>query len=273
MLRVPRSSFYEWRRQVATVTATAARRADLAELVAEVFDEFRATYGCRRIARELNARGHACSVGLVADLMCELGLKAVQPRAYRVTTTHGEGDPYPADLLERDFTCDGPGTKLVGDITYLRTGEGWLYLATIIDLATRMVVGWQMADHMRTSLVIEALEMARLHGHVKPGAIVHHDRGTQYASGDYAKYCTKIGARLSMGKTGVCWDNSVAESFFATLKNEMYYRFSFATRARARFAVAEYIEVFYNRKRMHSTIDYRTPMQALNDYRSAAAAA
>jgi transposase InsO family protein len=179
MLRVPRSSFYQWRRQVATVTATVARRADLAALVAEVFEEFRATYGCRRIARELNARGHACSVGLVVDLMRELGLRAVQPRAYRVTTVHEEGDAYPADLIERDFTSEAPGTKLVGDITYLRTGEGWLYLATIIDLATRMVVGWQMADHMRTSLVIDALEMAHLHGHVKPGAIVHHDRGTQ----------------------------------------------------------------------------------------------
>lgn len=273
MLHVPRSSFYDWRCQVTTVTATAARRVELAEVVAEVFEEFRQTYGCRRIARELNARGHACSVGLVADLMRELGLTAVQPRAYRVTTVHGDGDDYPADLIERDFTCDKPGTMLVGDITYLRTGQGWLYLATIIDLATRMVVGWQMADHMRTSLVTDALEMARLHGHVQRGAIVHHDRGTQYASGDYATYCTKIGVRLSMGKTGVCWDNSVAESFFATLKNEMYYRFSFATRSRARFAVAEYIEVFYNRKRMHSTIDYRTPMQALNDYRSAASAA
>lgn len=273
VLRVPRSTFYDWRRQVQTVTATAARRAELAGLVAEVFDGFRQTYGCRRIARELNARGVACSVGLAADLMRELGLKAVQPRAYRVTTTHGEHDAYPVDLLERDFTSSKPGTRLVGDITYLRTGEGWLYLATVIDLATRMVVGWQMADHMRTSLVIDALAMARLHGHVQPAAIIHHDRGTQYASGDYAAYCTTIGARLSMGKTGVCWDNSVAESFFATLKNEMYYRYPFATKARARFAVAEYIEVFYNRKRAHSTLDYRTPTQALNDYRSAAAAA
>lgn len=273
MLRVPRSSFYEWRRQASSMTATVARRAELAGLVKDVFDEFRATYGCRRITRELNARGVACSVGLVADLMREMGLKAVQPRAYRVTTVHGAGDEYPADLLERDFTCDEPGTKLVGDITYLRTGQGWLYLATVIDLATRMVVGWQMADHMRTSLVIDALEMAHLHGHVQPGAIIHHDRGAQYASGDYARFCTKIGARLSMGKTGVCWDNSVAESFFATLKNEMYYRSFFPTRARARFAVAEFIEVFYNRKRMHSTIGYRTPAQALADYRSAALAA
>ena len=135
LLRVPRSSFYEWRGRV--VTATAARRGELAVLVGEAFEEFRQAYGCRRIARVLNARGHACSVGLVADLMRELGLRAVQPRAYRVTTVHGIDDEYPADLIARDFTSDDPGTRLVGDITYLRTGQGWLYLATVIDLATR----------------------------------------------------------------------------------------------------------------------------------------
>lgn len=273
ILGVARSSFYDWRRQASTVTATAARRAELAVMIAGVFEEFRGTYGCRRIARELNARGTACSVGLVADLMRELGLKAVQPRAYRVTTVHGADDDYPADLLERDFTSDEPGTKLVGDITYLRTGQGWLYLATVIDLATRMVGGWQIADHMRTSLVIDALEMARLHGHVRPDAVFHTDRGAQYASAQFAAFCTSIGVRRSMGRTGVCWDNAAAESFFATLKNEMYYRSSFATKARARFAVAEYVEVFYNRKRMHSAIGYRTPAQALNDYRTAATAA
>lgn len=273
MLKVGRSSFYDWRRQVDVVTVTAARRAELAVLVGEVFDEYRQTYGCRRVARELNSRAHACSVGLVADLMREVGLRAVQPRAFRVTTVHDEQDVYPADLLERDFTSTEPGTKLVGDITYLRTGQGWLYLATVIDLATRMVVGWQIAEHMRTSLIVDALAMARLHGHVQPNAIFHSDRGAQYASGEYTKYCTTIGVRRSMGRTGVCWDNSAAESFFATLKNEMYYRQSFATKARARFAVAEYIEVFYNRKRAHSTIGYRTPAQALTDYTSAAAAA
>ena len=161
------------------MTATAARRGELAVLVGEAFEEFRQAYGCRRIARVLNARGHAYSVGLVADLMRELGLRAVQPRAYRHAAVHGIDDEYPADLIERDFTSDEPGTRLVGDITYLRTGQGWLYLATVIDLATRMVVGWQIADHMRTSLITGALEMARLHGHLQPDAIFHSDRATQ----------------------------------------------------------------------------------------------
>lgn len=273
ILGVSRSTFYDWRRQVATVTAAAARRAELAIEVGKVFAEFKETYGCRRIARVLNNRGHACSVDLVADVMRELGLQAVQPRAYRVTATRGEADDYPPDLLDRDFTSTHPGTRLVGDIAYLRTTQGWLYLATVIDLATRMVVGWQIADHMRTYLVINALEMARLHGHLQPGAIVHHDRETQYASTAYATYCASIGVNLSMGRTRVCWDNAVTESFLATLKNEMYHRQRFATKARARFAVAEYIEVFYKRTRMHSTLGYSTTAQAPSDYRNTAAAA
>lgn len=179
LLGVPRSSFYDWRKRAHQVTATAQRRAMLAVLVKKVFNEFRQTYGCRRIARELNDRGHACSVGLVADLMREQGLVAVQPRRYRVTTIHGDADLYPPDLIGRDFTAPTPGTRLVGDITYLRTGQGWAYLAVVIDLATRMVVGWQIADHMRTSLVIDALAMARDHGHLAPEAIFHSDRGTQ----------------------------------------------------------------------------------------------
>jgi len=263
ILGVPRSSFYDWRIRSQTVTATVQRRAGLGGLVKVVFDEFRQTYGCRRIARELNDRGHACSVGMVADLMREQGLIAIQPRRYRVTTIRDDADVYPPDLLGRDFTAELPGTRLVGDITYLRTGEGWAYLAVVIDLATRMVVGWQIAEHMRTSLVIDALAMARDHGHLTADAVFHSDRGTQYSADAFVTWCAANRVERSMGRTGVCWDNAAAESFFATLKNEMYHRYRFPTRARARFAVAEYIEVFYNRKRIHSTLGYRTPVQAL----------
>jgi transposase InsO family protein len=178
MLSVPHSSFYAWRTRAESATAT--HRRELAEQVRRVFAEHQARYGCRRIARQLNAEGHACSVGLVADLMRELGLRACQPRAYRRTTLRGEQPVATADLLERDFTAPAPGQRLVGDITSLRTGQGWLYLATVIDLCTRMVVGWQLADHLRTSLVIDALQMAITHGHVSRGAIFHSDRGCQY---------------------------------------------------------------------------------------------
>ena len=157
-LDVPRSSFYAWRTQADTATAGAPPV--LAELVAKVFDDSRGTYGCRRVAAELNRQGHPASVGLVADLMRELDLVACQPRSYKTTTVAGEDPVASPDLIEREFTAPAPGQRLVGDITYLRTGEGWLYLATVIDLATRMVVGWQLAEHMRTSLVTDALAMA-----------------------------------------------------------------------------------------------------------------
>jgi putative transposase len=177
LLRVPRSSYYAWTHRVETPTH--ARRRALAVEVTREFEKSRQTSGCRRIAAALNRRGIACSVGLVADLMRELGLAAVQPRAYKRTTLPGTA-PQPApDLLERDFTATEPGQRLVGDITYLRTGEGWLYLATVIDLATRMVIGWQLAAHMRTSLVTDALQMAVDGGHIAPDAIFHSDRGTQ----------------------------------------------------------------------------------------------
>lgn len=271
MLDVPRSSFYAWRNRVETPSQ--ARRRELAGHVQQVFKDSRQTSGCRRVAAQLNRDGHECSVGLVADLMRELGLRAVQPRGYKRTTIPGEEPVDSPDLIERDFTATVPGVRLVGDITYLRTDQGWLYLATVIDLCTRMVVGWQLADHMRTSLVVDALQMAGDAGHVQAEAVFHSDRGAQYTSAEFARWCRTHQVRTSVGRTGVCWDNAAAESFFATLKNEMYYRHTWPTRARARFAVAEYIEVFYNRRRLHSTLGYRTPFEVFTEHRHAAQAA
>jgi putative transposase len=271
LLHVPRSSFYAWVARVESPTA--ARRRLLGEQVRTAFDAGRGAYGCRRVAAVLNRGGCECSVGLVASLMRELHLVACQPRAYKTTTVAGAYPVDSPDLIGRDFTASAPGQRLVGDITYLRTGEGWLYLATVIDLATRMVVGWQLGTHMRTSLIIDALSMAIIGGHVAPGAVFHSDRGTQYTSAQFALFCKENRVQASVGRTGVCWDNAAAESFFAALKNEMYHRYTFPTRARARFAVADYIEVFYNRRRLHSTLGYRTPLEALTAFRSAATAA
>jgi putative transposase len=270
MLGVPRSSFYAWRHRAETITG--ARRRELGEHIQRIFDRSRQTYGCRRVAAALNREGHPASVGLVADLMRQRGLRACQPRAYKRTTTPGEQPLSSPDRLERDFEATRPGQRLVGDITYLKTGEGWLYLATVIDLATRMVVGWQLADHLRTSLVTDALAMAVTGGHASAGTIFHSDRGCQYTSADFHRFCAANGVLPSVGRTGACWDNAAAESFFATLKNEMYYRQRFGTRARARFAVAEYIEIFYNRQRLHSYLGYRTPAEALADHQARAAA-
>jgi len=271
LLGVPRSSFYAWRNRAET--ATAARRRELAAQVRRVFEAGRGAYGCRRVAAQLNRDGYRCSVGLAAGLMRELELRACQPRAYKRTTVRGQEPVTSPDLIARDFTAAAAGQRLVGDITYLKTGEGWLYLATVIDLATRMVTGWQLAEHMRTSLVTDALAMAITHGHVQPGAIFHSDKGCQYTSAEFAQFCQANGIRTSTGRTGVCWDNAAAESFFGALKNEMYHRQPFPTRARARFAATDYIEVFYNRKRLHSALGYRTPAEVLTDYQTAAPAA
>ncbi len=214
-------------------------------------------------------------MGLVADLMRDLDLKAVQPRAYKRTALPGKQPVTSPDLIGRDFDPAGSaaGERFVGDITYLCTSEGWLYLSTVIDLSTRMVVGWQLADHMRTSLVVDALQMGIDAGLVAGGAIFHADRGAQYTSPEFTTFCRDNRIRTSHGRTGVCWDNAAAETFFATLKNEMYHRHTFTTRARARFAVAEYIEIFYNRRRLHSTLGYRTPHEALTEHHQTATAA
>ena len=263
-LEVPRSSFYSWRHRAEAVTATQARREALRELIAEEFALQRGTAGCRRIAAALNEAGTACSVGLVADIMRAEGLAAIQPRAWRRTTVREGQEPAYPDLLEGDFdpASAEPGQRLVGDITYLRTAAGWVYLAVVLDLATRMVIGWQMASHMRTSLVTDALAMARTHGYAAQGAVFHSDHGSQYTSEEFARFCAANRFTQSMGRTGVCWDNAAAESFFSSLKNEMYHHEAFTTRARAQFAVADYIEVFYNRIRRHSTIGYQTPAHA-----------
>lgn len=273
LLNVARSSFYAWQGRAESATVT--RRRELTVQVQRVFGEHEGRFGCRRVTAQLNREGVACSVGLVADLMRERRLRAVQPRGFKVTTVPGEEPVEPPDLIDRDFdpASSPPGQRLVGDITYLQTGQGWLYLATVIDLATRMVVGWQMADHMRTTLVTEALQMALDSAQVTDGAIFHSDRGAQYTSKEFARFCSERGIEPSVGQTGVCWDNAVAESFFATLKNEMFHRQHWPTRARARFAVASYIEVYYNRRRLHSSLGYRTPHEAFTDHTNPTTAA
>lgn len=257
---VSRAGFYEWRNRPLSVTAR--RREALAVRVGELFAEHDGTYGYRRIHEALQNEGIPASPELVRRVMVDEGLVACQPRPYRVTTVADREQQGPGDLCERDFTADAPGHKLVGDITYVRTWAGWVYLATVIDCYSRMVIGWAMADHMRTSLVIDALNMARANHNLTEGCIFHSDRGSQYTSEEFAGYLTEHQLRGSMGRTGVCWDNAMAESFFASLKNELVYRTAFPTRKKAIDAIAHWIEIRYNRKRIHSGIGYRTPADA-----------
>jgi transposase InsO family protein len=238
----------------------------LTAAVTDVFWAHKRRYGARRIARELQRAGTPAAVGTIGKIMRAEGLQTLQPRAWKKTTVQAPGLLERRDRLKRVFHTRTPGVRLVGDITYLRTGQGWLYLATVIDLCSRMVVGWQLADHMRASIVTDALEMAARAGYLNTGhplgVVFHSDRGSQYTCEDVELWATSHQVTLSCGEVGVCWDNAVAESFFATLKNEMYYQTDFATRAQARTAIVEYIEVYYNRKRLHSTLDYLTPLEA-----------
>ncbi len=203
---------------------------------------------------------------LVRRLMREMGLVACQPRPWRpVTTIAGDAATIP-DLVRRDFTADAPGTKLVGDITYIRTWEGWFYLATVIDCHTKACIGYAMADHMRTDLVTAALDMAVANYPLAEDAIFHSDRGTQYTSEAFAEQAGKIGLRRSVGRTGVCYDNAQAETFNAAVKVERVNRTAYPTREHARKDVTRYIEFRYNTKRLHSALGYRTPHEAYTDY-------
>jgi len=259
LLEVSASGFYAWRGRPAS--ATSRRRAEIALLAAKAHAASDGTNGYRRVHRDLVADGVSCSWQLVRRVMREQDLAGAQPAAYRVTTRQDPGAQPAPDLICRDFTSLVPGTRLCGDITYLRTWAGWAYLAVVIDLATKMVVGWQVSNRANAQLCVEALEMAHRNGHVQPDAIFHTDRGCQYSSGPFRACCGRLEVRQSMGRTGVCWDNAQAETFFASLKVECVYRTAIPSLEHARRTVGRYIELFYNRRRRHSALDYQTPQQ------------
>jgi len=263
--KVSTSGYHHWKTRAPS--ATALWRAELGELIAYLFADSDGTYGYRRIHAPLARAGRHADPQTIRSIMAERGLVACQPRAKgpRTTISSDAGDL--PDLLGRDFTADEPGCKLVGDITYIRTWQGWVYLATVLDCATKKAVGYAMADHMRTELIIEALDMAVRNGRTRPGVtIFHSDRGTQYTSDDFAKYAKANDITRSVGRTGICYDNAWAESFNATLKNERVHRTFYPTRARAIADITKYIELRYNHKRLHSALGYRTPDEVENEW-------
>jgi transposase InsO family protein len=264
MLDVSRSAYYDWKDRPAS--AAARRREALAAMITAIFEANHGTYGYRRVHAVLARSGVVVSPELIRQLMRELGLVPCQPRPWRPSTTEADASHRLPDLVGRDFTAEAPGTKLVGDITYIPTGEGWVYLATVIDCYSKMVVGWSMAEHYRTSLIIAALESAAGAIEIAPDCIFHSDRGSNYTSYDFATTLAGMGMRQSVGRTGVCWDNAMAESFFGALKNEWLNRMIFATRAQVRQEVVKYIEGFYNRQRLHSGLGYKTPLEVHNEY-------
>lgn len=264
-LDTPRSSYYDWRNR--EQSATAARREELKTYIQHFFEASDGTYGYRRIHADLAAHEIACGAELVRALMRELGLEPCQPRPWRHSLTLAGDTPHRIpDLIARNFTTDQPGRKLVGDITYIPTWQGWLFLATVIDCHTREVIGWAMDDHYRTPLIEKAIRMAATNRHLAPDVIFHSDRGSNYTSSDFSATLKSLNIRQSVGRTGICYDNALAESFFATLKNERVHRTAYPTREHARADIARYIELRYNSHRRHSKLDYRTPRQAREEF-------
>jgi transposase InsO family protein len=264
-LGVSSSGYYEWRKR--PQSATAARREKLKELIVEIFDTSDETYGYRRIHAALLRSGQACSLELVRVLVRQLGLVPCQPRPWRHSLTEQDpaAGPIP-DLVRRDFTAPAPGVKMVGDITYIATWQGWVFLATVIDCYTKAVIGWAMSDNYKTPLISAAIRMAvRNHG-IKEGAIFHSDRGSNYTSAEFGRVLCELGIRQSVGRTGSCYDNALAESFFATLKNERVHRTEYPTRKHAMNDIARYIELRYNSRRLHSGLGYKTPNEVYNEY-------
>ncbi|MBK8261976.1 MAG: IS3 family transposase [Nannocystis sp.] len=259
LLEVARSGYYAWKGR--DPSERAKENEALTKEIEVIHGESRKTYGSPRIREELRARGRKVSRKRVARIMRQKGIYGRQKRKFRNTTDSNHKHPVADNVLARNFTVDKPDKVWVADITYVWTLEGWLYLAVIIDLFSRRVVGWSMAEHMRAELVQDALRAALGHRErSEDGLLFHSDRGSQYAANDYREALRAAGIECSMSRKGECWDNAVAESFNSTLKTELVHRTIFLSRATAKTTIAEWIEVFYNRQRRHSTIGYSTPV-------------
>ena len=259
-LEVSRSGFYAWRSREPSATET--RREGLTEQVTQIHAEVKARYGSPRMHAELVDRGHDCCVNTVAWVMREAGIAAKTKRKFRQTTDSNHSHPVADNILDREFDPAEPNASWVADVTYIPTREGWLYLAVVVDLFSRMVVGWSMAATMTSRLVVDALEMAvarRPEG--SSDLVAHSDRGSQYASEHYQRRLEEERIVCSMSRRGNCWDNAPMESFFASLKKELVHDEDYATREQATASIFEYIEAFYNRVRRHSSLGYVAPAE------------
>ena len=257
-LRVSKSGYYDWIDR--PISQCAKRRQEIVEQIRKAYKDSHNIYGSPRIAVELKASGMKVCQNTVAKYMRQEGLKSKVKRPFRVRTTDSNhGHPVAMNLLDRTFSAQAPDRKWCVDITYVPTGEGWLYLAAVIDLFSRKIVGWEMADHLRAELCVNALSMAIERRRPDPGLLHHSDRGVQYACEAYRSLLDRYGIEPSMSRTGDCYDNAAMESFFSTLKRELIYHEKYQTRDEARLSIFEYIEVFYNRKRRHSAIGYQSP--------------
>ena len=260
VLAVSRSGYYAWRERPAS--GQAQRREELVKRIHAAHADSRQNYGSPRICAELRAQGLMCCENTIAKLMKDHGIRSKMRRRFVVRTTDSRhGHPMAENRLNQQFDVPAPNQVWAADITYVPTGEGWLYLAVVIDLCSRKVVGWAADDHLRAELPAAALQMALLQRRPQ-GALLHHsDRGVQYACDEYQGMLARHGIECSMSRRGNCYDNAVVESFFGTLKTELIHHHTYPTRNQARLALFEYLEVFYNRKRRHSALGYRSPAE------------
>lgn len=259
VLQVSRSGFYAWLQRQKNSSSRQQHRAQLDEAVKQAFEARKGRSGSPRLAHDLAGAGHSHDRKTIASSMRRQGLRAKAAKKFKATTNSGHNLPVAPNLLQQDFTATAPNQKYVGDITYLWTDEGWLYLAVVLDLYSRLVVGWAMSERMTAQLVCDALQMALWRRRMPTGVIVHSDRGSQYCSGDYQKLINKNNLICSMSAKGNCYDNACAESFFHSLKVEAIHGERFLTRENMRQTVFEYIEVDYNRNRRHSANGFISP--------------
>ena len=259
VLGVSSSGYYAWCDRPLSMRARTDQA--LLDQIQAIHERSRGTYGAPRIHAELRAQGVRCGRKRVARLMREANLIGAQRRRYRGTTRQDRQAVPAPDLVQRDFTASAPDRLWVADITYVATGEGWLYLATVLDAWSRRIVGWAMGDTLRTELVVDALNMAVWNRRPAAGVVHHSDRGAQYTSLTFSRRCRDAGLTPSMGSIGDAYDNALAEAFFASLETELLMRHRFATRKAARLALFDYIEAFYNSHRRHSALGYLSPAQ------------
>lgn len=269
ILGVTRQGYYAYAKR--TPSARLARERELREKLLEVHDESRGTYGSPRMRQALARRGLRASKRRVERAMRAMGISVRSRRRFQVTTRANPEHAKAPNVLERDFTATQPNERWVADISYVWTDEGWCYLAVILDLFSRAVVGWSLDTTMTTELPLRALATAVARRRPEAQLLHHSDRGCQYTSDDYRRELENLGVVVSMSRKGNCWDNAVAESFFATIKTELVHRQTWTGRIELRAAVFDYIEVFYNRQRLHSTLGYRTPEEVETAYARAAA--
>lgn len=256
VLQASRSGYYSWRK--GRVTQRQLRQEELLQRIVHYQKEYRGTYGSPRILRKLREEGVVVNHKTVEELMRKHGIQAKTKKKFKATTNSKHNLPIAENLLDRKFTTSAPNQAWVGDITYVATDEGWIYLATWIDLWSRKIVGWSMDSRMTADLVINAFRMGVFRRKGAPD-LVHSDRGSQYASNDFRKELETFRCRQSMSRRGNCWDNTVAESFFGTLKRELVHHEKYKTREQARLSIFDFIETFYNRRRAHSHLDYISP--------------